>query len=323
MIKGKVKSLLFLLIGIICGLIFNNIKGCACANYIDSSTSIEKSSLTISDDEISSSSIVNSGRDLFGRRVKKANTKLNNHFNISAMVQDREQNTSAFINLQVVLVNIEISNGVQLRSIAYSIARYSINGNEQDFIPSTQTITFLFTDNTGSYSSIEQLDNEVVISSELDFDLTTKKLNFILKNQMRYGTAETTTAAFDLGNFTMFDIDYIFYQNENTISNDNLLRGFADYTGDNYNLGYENGVDDVQKNPGNYGLRTEQEYSDYGTKRYNEGTQTNISTNWIWAILDTISGFCQIEILPGIKLIYLGGIALVLVFVKFILGWIK
>lgn len=321
MINGKVKRLFFLLSGIICGLIVGNIKGCNCSNNYSSSTNTEEFSSAIQEESYSTKLI--SERNLFNKKVQKTNTKINNHFNISAMVQDRDQNNSAFINLQIVLVNIEISNGVQLRSIAYSIARYSINGIEQDFIPTTKTITYLFTDNTGSYASINQLNNEVIISYELDYNLTNKKLDLILKNSMRYGNAETTTATFDLSNFTMFDIDYIFYQNENTIATDTLLRGFADYTGDNYNLGFENGVDDVQDNPGKYGLKTNQEYEDYGTKKFNEGTQTNVSTNWIWAILDTISGFCQIEILPGIKLIYLAGIALVLVFVKFILGWIK
>ena len=310
---NKIKNIIFLLIGVIIGILFLNVKNCYNIDESESISTIESESESIS------------GIKLFNKKIKRAGVKNNNRINFCYMVQDRDEKQASFINLLSTGYEININNGLQLRTITYYFSNLFINNIEVEFIPTILNIDFTFTDATGNYESIEQLQNQIIIIADLDYNLTTKKININFTNNLKYGndSAIITSSVIDLGTFSNFEIDYITQQQNNIISTEQLLQGFNKYAGPNYNNGYDAALQDIQKNPNAYNLYTQLQYENYGVEQYNAGTQNSINTNWIWGILDTLTSFCNIEILPNIKLIYLAGVALVLGFVKFIIGWLK
>lgn len=94
-----------------------------------------------------------------------------------------------------------------------------------------------------------------------------------------------------------------------------------------YEAGVENGIlqgiQQVVENPNDNGLYNQQQYDDNYQEGYNDGSQSNINVSWIEGILNSATSVLNLEVLPGIKIIYLAGVFIVIKFVVFILGVIK
>lgn len=105
-------------------------------------------------------------------------------------------------------------------------------------------------------------------------------------------------------NYNSFDIfNYIqmteYYRN--TIENNSYIEGYSDGNTSGrevgYNIGYQEGYDD--------------------------GASNTLNTSWVLSLMNTATSILNIEIFPGFKLIYLVGAFIILMFVRFVIGWVR
>lgn len=110
--------------------------------------------------------------------------------------------------------------------------------------------------------------------------------------------------------------------------------GYANGYNAGYENGYSSGVNNVTSNPSEYNLYTYNQYQGNYTNGYNageedgynrgyldgldDGSNNNISFQYIESVLTLIGNFLNIEVLPGIKLSYALGVVIILTIISII-----
>lgn len=131
------------------------------------------------------------------------------------------------------------------------------------------------------------------------------------------------------------DLNFLFSETNNFGADaPTYEEGYADGYEQGYNNGYSSGVNNVTSNPNDYNLYTYNQYQGNYTNGYNageedgynrgyldgldDGSDTNISFQYIESVLTLIGNFLNIEVLPGIKLSYALGVVIILTIISII-----
>lgn len=131
------------------------------------------------------------------------------------------------------------------------------------------------------------------------------------------------------------DLNFLFSETNNFgAAAPTYEEGYADGYQQGYDNGYSSGVNNVTSNPNDYKLYTYNQYQGNYTNGYNageedgynrgyldgldDGSDTNISFQYIESVLTLIGNFLNIEVLPGIKLSYALGVVIILTIISII-----
>lgn len=85
----------------------------------------------------------------------------------------------------------------------------------------------------------------------------------------------------------------------------------------NYNIGYGAGYRSGRETGESVG------YQEGYQEGYDDGASNSINTSWVLSLMNTATSILNIEIFPGFKLIYLVGAFIILMFVRFVIGWVR